>query len=315
MVKISIIGSGNIGSNIAFLASQREYINITMLDINKDFARGKALDIGQMMSIIGKSYRIDYSDNDYSKIRGSDVVIVTAGLSRKPGMSRDDLVDKNAKIIQEIALSIAENAPSSLVIVITNPLDAMVYLMQKASKLPEKKVIGMSGALDGARFSYFLSQATNISIENIQTLVMGNHGDTMLPLIQYSTIAGIQLSQAVEMGIITNNQLIEVIEKTRNGGAEIVECLKNFSAYYSPAAAVMDMVDAYILDKRKIFTVSAYLNGQYNVKDLYIGVPVIIGKGGIEKILNLPLGEDEKIIFDKAVKNTEELRDRVKSFV
>ncbi|MDH3661485.1 MAG: malate dehydrogenase, partial [Alphaproteobacteria bacterium] len=246
--------------------------------------------------------------NDYGEaLAGADVVIVTAGIPRKPGMSRDDLIATNAGVIKTVGGNIKQHCPDAFVIVITNPLDAMVWAMQKASGLPPAKVVGMAGVLDSARFRYFLAEAFNVSVEDVTAFVLGGHGDTMVPLIRYSTVAGIPLPDLVKMGWITQEKLDAVVQRTRDGGAEIVKLLKTGSAFYAPAASAIQMAEAYLLDQKRVLPCAAYLDGQYGVSGYYVGVPTVIGAGGVERIVEIDLGPEEKAAFDKSVEAVESL--------
>ena len=304
--KIALVGAGNIGGTLAHLAGLKSLGDIVILDIADGTAKGKALDIEQ-------SSVVEYFDsnvtgtNDYADIAGSDVIIVTAGIARKPGMSRDDLVATNTKIIKSVAAGIKEHAPDAFVIVITNPLDAMVYVMQKASGLPANKVVGMAGVLDSSRMSLFLAREFNVSVEDVNACVLGGHGDTMVPLIRYSSIAGIPIPDLIEMGWTTKTKIDEIIQRTRDGGAEIVKLLGNGSAFYAPASSAIAMAESYLLDKRKVLPVAAHLDGEYGVKEMYIGVPAVIGKNGVEKIVEIKLNSQELTMFNRSVEAVRKL--------
>jgi malate dehydrogenase len=298
--KISLIGAGNIGGTLAHLAGLKELGDIVLLDINDGTAKGKALDIEQSSSVDLFDSNIIGTKN-YEDIKNSDVIIVTAGIARKPGMSRDDLVATNSKIIASVGENIKNYAPDAFVIVITNPLDAMVYLMQKATGFAKNKVVGMAGVLDSARFSLFLSREFNVSIEDVSAFVLGGHGDTMVPLIRYSTIAGIPIPDLVKMGWSNQEKIDQIIQRTRDGGAEIVKLLGNGSAFYAPASSAIAMANAYLKDKKQILPAAVYLDGEYGVKDLYIGVPAVFGKNGAEKIIEVQLNKEEKEMFNNSV--------------
>jgi malate dehydrogenase len=298
--KVSLIGSGNIGGTLAHLIEQRELGDVVLFDIMDGTAKGKALDLSQSSTVGGNDVSI-IGTGDYSEIKDSDVIIVTAGSPRKPGMSRDDLQNINTQVIKEVAQAIKQYAPKAFVIVITNPLDAMVMVMQKVSGLPHNKVVGMAGVLDTARFKYFLAEEMKISREDISSFVLGGHGDTMVPLIEYTSISGIPLKDMIKMGFISQEKLNQVIQRTRDGGAEIVGLLKTGSAFYAPAISALEMTEAYLKDKKKILPCAAYLQGQYGVKDLYIGVPAIIGKNGVEKIIEVELNQETEKEFRKSV--------------
>jgi len=309
--KIALIGAGNIGGTLAHLASLKNLGDVVLVDVNDGVAKGKALDISQSSAVEGFSSQIS-AGNDFSLIENSDVVIVTAGIARKPGMSRDDLLATNTSIIKSVGENIKKFAPNAFVIVITNPLDAMVYVMQKVSGLPKNKVVGMAGVLDSSRMSYFLSQEFNVSIDNVHSCVLGGHGDTMVPLIRYSTIAGIPIPDMLKMGFSSTQKIAEIVQRTRDGGAEIVKLLGSGSAFYAPATSALEMAESYLFDKRKILPIAASLNGEYGLKDLYIGVPAIIGKNGVEKIIELQLNAEEKTMFDNSVEAVKKLVAEIK---
>ena len=294
--KISLIGAGNIGGTLAHLIGLKNLGDVVLFDIADGTAKGKGLDIEQSSVVEGFDANLTGS-KDYADIAGSDVIIVTAGIARKPGMSRDDLLATNTKIIKSVAQGIKEHAPDAFVIVITNPLDAMVYVMQKFSGLPANKVVGMAGVLDSSRMSLFLAREFNVSIEDINACVLGGHGDTMVPLIRYSSVAGIPIPDLIEMGLTTKSKIDEIVQRTRDGGAEIVKLLGNGSAFYAPAASAVTMAESYLLDKRRVLTAAANLKGEYGVNDLYIGVPVVIGKNGVEKVIEIKLNSGELTMF------------------
>lgn len=304
--KIALIGAGNIGGTLAHLAGLKDLGDIVLFDIAEGIPQGKALDLAQSSTIDGFDSDLKGA-TDYKDIANSDVIIVTAGVPRKPGMSRDDLLGINTKIIKSVAQGIRENAPNAFVIVITNPLDAMVWVMKEATGFAPEKVVGMAGVLDSARFSYFLSQEFNVSVEDVTAFVLGGHGDTMVPLARYSTVAGIPLPDLVKMGWTTQKKLDAIIQRTRDGGAEIVGLLKTGSAFYAPASAAINMAESYLKDKRRVLPCAAYLTGQYGVKDLYVGVPVIIGANGVEKIVEIKLNAEEQAGFDKSVESVKGL--------
>jgi len=304
--KIALIGAGNIGGTLAHLISIKELGDIVMFDISEGMSQGKSLDIAQSRAIEGADITIQ-GTNNYQDIKGASVVIVTAGIPRKPGMSRDDLVTINANIIKSVAEGIKNYAPDAFVIVITNPLDAMVHLMWKLSGLPFRKVVGMAGVLDSARFSHFLAEEFNVSIENVNSFVLGGHGDSMVPLVRYSTISGIPILDLVKMGWSTEENIEKIVKRTRNGGGEIVSLLGNGSAYYAPAASAIQMAESYLKDKRKILPCAACLQGEYGYNDLYVGVPVIIGANGVEKIIEVNLNEREKQEFDISIQEVQKL--------
>ncbi len=304
--KISLIGAGAIGGTIAHLLFMKKYSDIILLDINSNVARGKALDIKQSSGMSSSDVNIIGTD-DYSQIDKSDAIIITAGIPRKPGMSRDDLINTNANIIKSVAENVAKYAPNAFVTIITNPLDIMVQHFQEISQMPHQKVVGMAGVLDTARFTTFLSEALNVSASDVKTFVLGGHGDTMVPLIDYTTIGGIPLKQFIQNGDISQKDVDDVIQRTRQGGAEIVSLLGNGSAFYSPAHSAIEMVESYIFNKRRILPCASYLQGQYGVNGVYVGVPAIIGENGIEKILEIDLSQTEKDMMDSSIKSVQNL--------
>jgi len=298
--KIALIGAGQIGGTLALLAGLKELGDVVLFDIIDGVPQGKALDIVQGSSIEGYDAAIA-GTNDYAGLKGADVVIVTAGVPRKPGMSRDDLIGINTKVVGEVGAAIKQHCPKAFVITITNPLDAMVWVMKEATGLPANRVVGMAGVLDSARLRYFLAAEFNVSVEDVTAFVLGGHGDTMVPLIRYATVAGIALPDLIKMGWTTRERVEEIFQRTRDGGAEIVNFLKTGSAFYAPASAAIAMAEAYLRDKKRVLPCAAWLSGQYGVKDLYVGVPVVIGAGGVERIVELQLDRDEKAAFDKSV--------------
>lgn len=304
--KIALVGAGQIGGTLALLATQKELGDVVVIDINEGTAAGKALDIAETSPVIGADARLSGSA-DYAAMKGADVVIVTAGIPRKPGMSRDDLIETNYKIISSVAEQIKTHAPNAFVIVITNPLDVMVQIMQDVSGLPAQKVVGMAGVLDSARFRWFLAEHFNVSVEDVTAFVLGGHGDTMVPLVRYSTIGGIPLPDLVKMGWIAQDKLDQIVQRTRDGGAEIVKLLQTGSAFYAPAASAIAMAESYLKDKRRVLPCAAKLNGEYGLNDLYVGVPTVIGANGVEKIIEIELQSDEKAMFDKSVEAVREL--------
>lgn len=309
--KIALIGAGNIGGTLAHLAGLKNLGDVVMFDVVDGVAKGKALDIEQS-SVVEDFDSNLIGTNNYADIAGSDVIIVTAGIARKPGMSRDDLMATNTSIIKSVAEGIKQHAPNAFVIVITNPLDAMVYVMQKVSGLPANKVVGMAGVLDSARMSLFLAREFNVSVEDVNACVLGGHGDTMVPLIRYSSVAGIPIPDLIEMGWTTKTKIEEIVQRTRDGGAEIVKLLGNGSAFYAPASSAILMAESYLFDKRKVLPVAANLNGEYGVKDMYIGVPAIIGKNGVEKIIEIKLNAQELTMFNRSVEAVKKLISEVK---
>ena len=304
--KIALVGAGNIGGTLAHLAGLKNLGDIVVLDVNAGVAQGKSLDLEQSSVVEDFDSNIT-GTSDYADIAGADVVIVTAGIARKPGMSRDDLMATNTSIIKSVAEGIKKYAPDAFVIVITNPLDAMVYVMQKVSGLPANKVVGMAGVLDSSRMSLFLAREFNVSVEDVNACVLGGHGDTMVPLIRYSSVAGIPIPDLIEMGWTTKTKIDEIIQRTRDGGAEIVKLLGTGSAFYAPASSAILMAESYLFDKRKVLPVAANLNGEYGVKDMYIGVPAVIGKNGVEKIIEIKLNSQELTMFNRSVEAVRKL--------
>ena len=303
--KISLIGAGQIGGTLAHLIGLKELANVVLFDVALGIAKGKALDISQSSPVEGFDIRLVGTDK-YEEIKDSDVIIITAGVPRKPGMSRDDLLGINLKIIKQVSEGIKKYSPNSFVICITNPLDVIVMALQKYSQLPKNKIVGMAGILDSSRFKFFLSLELNISVKEIESLVMGGHGDTMVPLPRMTKVSGVPLIEMIKNGKITQKKIDEIVQRTRNGGAEIVKYLEKGSAFYAPAASGVQMAEAYLKDQKKLLPCAAYLNGEYGVKGLYAGVPVIIGSKGVEKIEEIDLDEKEKKEFEnsiKAVKN------------
>ena len=299
--KISLIGAGQIGGTLAHLLGLKEVVSeVVLFDVASGVAKGKALDIAQSSSVDG--FNVKFSGtNDYKDIENSDVIIITAGVPRKPGMSRDDLLGINLKIMKQVAEGIRSNCPDAFVICITNPLDVMVMALQKYSNLPKNKVVGMAGILDSSRYKLFLSEELNVPVKNIEALVMGGHGDTMVPLPGFTKINGKKLLDLVNEGIITKERIEEINQRTRDGGAEIVKYLEKGSAYYAPAASGVEMAISYINDEKKLLPCAVYINGEYGVKNIYAGVPVIIGKNGVEKITEIHLLSNEKDEFLKSV--------------
>jgi malate dehydrogenase len=314
--KIALIGAGQIGGTLALLAGMKELGDIIVLDIPdaEGLAKGKALDIAQAAPVEGfdASYK---GTSNYADLKGVDVCIVTAGVPRKPGMSRDDLVGINAKVIAAVGKGIKENAPNAFVIVVTNPLDAMVGAMKDVTGFKPNMVVGMAGVLDSARFRHFLADEFKVSVEDVSAFVLGGHGDTMVPLVRYSTVAGIPLPDLVKMGWTTQAKLDAIVKRTRDGGAEIVNLLKTGSAFYAPAASAIAMAESYLKDKKRLLPCAAYLSGQYGVNGLYVGVPVVIGAGGVEKIVEIKLDAEEQKMFDHSVGAVKGLVDLTKKML
>ena len=306
MNKISLIGAGNIGGTLAHLLALKKLGNITLIDVVTGMPQGKALDLSQSSAVEGFTGSIE-GTNDFSKMKGSDVIIITAGLPRKPGMSRDDLLEINGKIIKKIALDIKKYAPKAFVICITNPLDAMVYVLQKYSKLPKNMCVGMAGVLDSSRMKYFLSDALKVSVNDVETFVLGGHGDDMVPLINYTTIGGVPLIDFIKLKKFPYSKIEKIVDRTRMGGGEIVKLLKNGSAFYAPASSAIQMAEAFLLNQKKLLPCAAYINGQYGLKNMYMGVPTIIVNKGIEKIIEVKLTAKEKLMLKKSVKSVQGL--------
>jgi len=298
--KIALIGAGQIGGTLAHIAATKELGDVIMFDIAEGTPQGKALDIAESAPVSG--FDVDMSGaNDYSAIAGVDVCIVTAGVARKPGMSRDDLLGINLKVMKSVGEGIKQHAPDAFVICITNPLDAMVWALREFSGLPHNKVVGMAGVLDSARFRHFLADEFNVSVKDVTAFVLGGHGDTMVPLTRYSTVAGIPLPDLVKMGWTTQDKLDAIVQRTRDGGAEIVGLLKTGSAFYAPAASAIQMAEAFLKDQKRVLPCATYVDGAYGLKGLYVGAPTVIGAGGVERVVEINLNKDEQTMFDKSV--------------
>ena len=304
--KIALIGAGNIGGTLAHLAALKGLGDIVLFDVVEGVPQGKALDLSQCGPVEGFDATIT-GTNDYKDIAGADVIIVAAGVARKPGMSRDDLLGINLKVMKSVGEGIRDNAPDAFVICITNPLDAMVWALREFSGLPHNKVVGMAGVLDSARFSHFLAEEFGVSVKDVNTFVLGGHGDTMVPVLEYSTVSGIPVSDLIAMGFSTREKVDEIIKRTRGGGGEIVALLKTGSAYYAPATSGIAMAEAYLYDQKRILPCAAYLSGEYGVNDLYVGVPVVIGAGGVEKVVEVKLGDEAKANLQVSVDAVKEL--------
>jgi malate dehydrogenase len=309
--KIALVGAGQIGGTLALLAGLKELGDIVLFDVVEGTPQGKALDIAQASPVEGFDSALSGA-NDYAGIEGADVVIVTAGIPRKPGMSRDDLIGINSGVCRTVGENIGKYAPNAFVIVITNPLDVMVWVLQQASGLPPERVVGMAGVLDSARFRLFLAEEFGVSVEDVTAFVLGGHGDTMVPLTRYSTVAGIPLPDLVKMGWTTQEKLDAIVQRTRDGGAEIVKHLKTGSAFYAPAASAIAMAESFLKDKKRVLPVAAYLTGQYGVDGVYVGVPTVIGAKGVERIIEITLNAGEKAAFDASVGAVRTLVDVVK---
>ncbi|MGD0562669.1 MAG: malate dehydrogenase [Roseiarcus sp.] len=310
--KIALIGAGQIGGTLAHLAALKELGDIVLFDIVDGVPQGKALDLAESAPVDGFNARLTGASS-YAEIAGADVVIVTAGVPRKPGMSRDDLLGINLKVMDSVGAGIKAHAPNAFVICITNPLDAMVWALQKTSGLPAHKVVGMAGVLDSSRFRHFLAEEFKVSVEDVTAFVLGGHGDDMVPSVRYSTVAGIPLPDLVKMGWTTQERLDAMVERTRKGGGEIVNLLKTGSAFYAPAASAIAMAESYLKDQRRVLPAAAQLSGQYGLTDTYVGVPVVIGAGGVERIVEITLDEAEKAMFAKSVASVRTLIDACKA--
>ncbi len=298
--KIALIGSGMIGGTLAHLIGLKELGDVVLFDIAEGVPQGKGLDIAESSPVDGFDAHF-LGANDYSAIKGADVCIVTAGVPRKPGMSRDDLLGINLKVMEQVGAGIKKYAPNAFVICITNPLDAMVWALQKFSGLPKTHVVGMAGVLDSARFRYFLAEEFKVSVEDVSAMTLGGHGDDMVPMVRYSTVAGIPLPDLIKMGWTTKEKLDAIVERTRKGGGEIVALLKTGSAYYAPAASAIAMAESYLKDKKRVLPCAAHLDGQYGLKDMYVGVPVVIGAAGVERIIEIDFNKTEQKMFEKSV--------------
>jgi malate dehydrogenase len=304
--KIALVGAGNIGGTLAHLAVSRELGDVVLFDVVEGVPEGKALDLAQCGPVEGFDARLKGSQ-DYADIAGADVIIVTAGVARKPGMSRDDLLGINLKVMKAVGEGIKGNAPGAFVICITNPLDAMVWALREFSGLPHHRVVGMAGVLDSARFRHFLAEEFGVSVQDVSAFVLGGHGDTMVPVVEYSTVAGIPIPDLVRMGWSTQERIDAIVQRTRGGGGEIVALLKTGSAYYAPATAGIEMAEAYLKDKKRLLPCAAHLTGQYGVDDLYVGVPCVIGAGGVERIVEIELNDQAKANFQVSVDAVKEL--------
>jgi malate dehydrogenase len=309
--KIALIGAGQIGGTLAHLIGLKHLGDVVMFDIAEGIPQGKSLDLAQSSPVDAFDARF-VGVNSYEAIEGADVCIVTAGVARKPGMSRDDLLSINLKVMEQVGAGIKKYAPKAFVICITNPLDAMVWALQKTCGLPKQMVVGMAGVLDSARFRYFLADEFNVSVEDVTAFVLGGHGDTMVPLPRYSTVAGIPLPDLIKMGWTTQAHIDEIVDRTRNGGAEIVNLLKSGSAFYAPAASAVAMAESYLLDKKRVLPCAVWLNGEYGIKDLYVGVPVVIGMKGVERIVEIELSSAERDMFEKSAASVQTLVDACK---
>jgi malate dehydrogenase len=311
--KIALVGSGNIGGTLAHLAAIKELGDVTLFDIAEGVPQGKSLDLAQSGPVESFDSKM-IGSNDYKDLKDSDVVIVTAGIARKPGMSRDDLVEINTKVMKQVGKGIKDNCPKAFVICITNPLDAMVGVLQRASGLSTNMVVGMAGVLDSARFRHFLAEEFDVSVSDVTAFVLGGHGDTMVPLARYSAVAGIPVPDLVKMGWSTQEKIDQIVQRTRDGGAEIVGLLKTGSAFYAPASSAIEMADSYLKDKKKLLPCAAYVDGHYNLNGLYVGVPVIIGKNGVERIVEISFTSEEKDMFNHSVSAVKQLNEVASKF-
>lgn len=312
--KISLVGAGNIGGTLAHLIGLKELGDVVLYDITDGIPQGKGLDIAQSTPVEGVD-AIYSGSTDYKDIADSDVVIVTAGVPRKPGMSRDDLIETNAKVMVAVGKGIRKYCPDAFVICITNPLDAMVWALREASGLPHHKVVGMAGVLDSARFRYFLAEEFNVSVKDITAFVLGGHGDTMVPLVRYSTVAGIPLPDLVKMKWTTQKKLDSIVQRTRDGGAEVVKLLKTGSAFYAPAASAVQMAESYLKDQRRLLPCAAWVDGAYGLDGMYVGVPVIIGENGVEEVIEIKLDKEEKKMFEHSVQSVVSLVEASRKFM
>jgi len=310
--KIGLVGAGNIGGTLALLAGLKELGDIALVDIMEGIPEGKALDIIQGSTVEGYDAAI-VGSSDYAALKGADVIIVTAGVARKPGMSRDDLIGINTKVMKAVGAGIKANAPDAFVICITNPLDVMVGVLRDASGLSHSKMVGMAGVLDSARFRYFLSEEFGVSVEDVTAFVLGGHGDTMVPLIRYSAVAGIPVPDLIKMGWSTQAKIDAIVQRTRDGGAEIVGLLKTGSAFYAPASSAIQMAEAFLKDKKRVLPCAAWCDGPYGLEGLYVGVPAVIGAGGVERVVEIELDGEEKVLFDKSVDHVRNLNEVVAS--
>ena len=314
MKKISLIGAGNIGTILAYNLSRKQIGQITMVDIVEGLAEGKCLDLAQSFPVENLNLKIEGS-SDISKIQNSSAIIITAGIARKPGMSRDDLIETNFAIMKDIGEAIKQYSPDAFVICVTNPLDAMVWSLKNVTGIKHNMITGMAGILDSARFRFFLSQELRISVESIQTMVLGGHGDSMVPLLDYTSVSGIPLHSFIDENKIERQTIDNIVKRTRAGGGEIVALMKNSSAFYSPACSAIEMLESFLLDQRKILPCSAFLNGEYGYNDIFVGVPVIIGKNGVEEIIELNLSKESKKQFDDSVNSVNDLVKKCKKLL
>jgi malate dehydrogenase len=309
--KVTVVGAGNVGATTAQRIAEAELADVVMVDVAAELATGKALDMMEAAPIMGFNARIE-GGGDYAPTAGSHICVITAGLARKPGMSRDDLVAKNTEIVRDVTRELVRYSPETILIVVTNPLDAMCEVVRRVSGFPRERVLGMAGVLDAARMRWFIADELKVSVEDVTAFVLGGHGDSMVPLVRYSTVAGIPLPDLVKMGWTTQERLDAIVQRTRDGGAEIVNLLKTGSAFYAPAASAISMAESYLKDQKRVLPCAAHLTGQYGVSDLYVGVPVVIGAGGVERIVEINLDAGEKSAFDKSVESVKGLCAAVK---
>ena len=306
--KIALVGAGNIGGTLALLAGLKQLGDVVLFDVVDGMPQGKALDIAEASPVERFDANVTGA-NDYAALAGADVVIVTAGIARKPGMSRDDLIGTNYKVMGAVGEGIKNNCPDAFVICITNPLDVMVGVLQKACGLPTNRVVGMAGVLDSARFRYFLAEEFNVSVGDVTAFVLGGHGDTMVPLVRYSAVAGIPVPDLIKMGWSTQEKIDQIVQRTRDGGAEIVGLLKTGSAFYAPASSAIEMAEAYLLDKKRVLPCAAYCDGQYGLNGIYVGVPVVLGAGGVERVVEIEMNTEERAMFDHSIAAVLELNE------
>jgi malate dehydrogenase len=306
--KIALVGAGNIGGTLALLAGLKQLGDVVLFDVVDGMPQGKALDIAEASPVERFDANVTGA-NDYAALAGADVVIVTAGIARKPGMSRDDLIGTNYKVMGAVGEGIKSNCPDAFVICITNPLDVMVGVLQRACGLPTNRVVGMAGVLDSARFRYFLAEEFNVSVGDVTAFVLGGHGDTMVPLVRYSAVAGIPVPDLIKMGWSTQEKIDQIVQRTRDGGAEIVGLLKTGSAFYAPASSAIEMAEAYLLDKKRVLPCAAYCDGQYGLNGIYVGVPVVLGAGGVERVVEIEMNAEERAMFDHSIAAVLELNE------
>ena len=306
--KIALIGAGNIGGTLALLAGLKQLGDVVLFDVVDGLPQGKALDLAEASPVERFDANVTGA-NDYAALAGADVVIVTAGIARKPGMSRDDLIGTNFKVMGAVGAGIKNHCPDAFVICITNPLDVMVGVLQKACGLPTNRVVGMAGVLDSARFRYFLAEEFNVSVGDVTAFVLGGHGDTMVPLVRYSAVAGIPVPDLIKMGWSTQEKIDQIVQRTRDGGAEIVGLLKTGSAFYAPASSAIEMAEAYLLDKKRVLPCAAYVDGHYGLDGVYVGVPAVLGAGGVERIVEIEMNPEERAMFDHSIAAVRELNE------